>query len=76
MSEALSHFREKLAFETDAWDLNEMLQRRQERASSSNSRSETAFAQEHIPGATNFPHRTMQVDTHAHDLDQDALYVT
>ena len=34
-----------------------------------------AFAEGHIPGAVNFPHRTMNEDSTA-NLDRDALYVT
>ena len=38
-------------------------------------RSEAAYAQEHIPGAINFPHRRMNADS-TRDLDRGMLYVT
>jgi rhodanese-related sulfurtransferase len=74
LSEALSHYRAKLEFETDSWDLNEML-RAGDEIVIIDARSESAFAQEHIPGAISFPHRTMDVDTTRH-LDRATLYVT
>jgi rhodanese-related sulfurtransferase len=73
-SNTISHFRDKLSFETDAWDLNEML-RAGERVVIIDARSEAAYAQEHIPWAVNFPHRSMNAETTRH-LDRDALYVT
>jgi rhodanese-related sulfurtransferase len=74
MNEAAQHFRDKLAFETDAWDLNEML-RAGEHVVVVDARSEPSYAQEHIPHAINFPHRKMNADS-TRQLDRDALYVT
>jgi rhodanese-related sulfurtransferase len=71
---ATEYFRNKLAFETDAWDLNEML-RAGENVVVIDARSATAFAQEHIPGAVSFPHRTLNRDSTGH-FDRDTLYVT
>jgi rhodanese-related sulfurtransferase len=68
------HFRTKLAFETDAWDLNEML-RAGKKVVIIDARTETAFAQEHIPQAINFPHRTMNRESTT-KLDRNTLYVT
>jgi rhodanese-related sulfurtransferase len=73
-SEALAHYRDKLEFETDAWDLNEML-REGKGVVVIDARSEAAFAQEHIPQAVNLPHRKMNADTTS-KLDRTALYVT
>jgi rhodanese-related sulfurtransferase len=74
MSGGAEHYRNKLMFETDAWDLKDML-----RAGSKivviDARSDVAYAQEHIPGAINFPHRTMDRESTRH-LDRDTLYVT
>jgi rhodanese-related sulfurtransferase len=71
---AAEHYRNKLAYETDAWDLNESL-----RAGANvvviDARSESAFAQEHIPGAVSFPHRTMDRDSTS-NLDRNSIYVT
>jgi rhodanese-related sulfurtransferase len=74
MSEAVQHFRDKVAFETDAWDLNEML-RSGANVVVIDARSEAAFAQAHIPGAVSFPHRKMNPESTQH-LDRGALYVT
>ena len=68
-----AHFRNKLAFETDAWDLNEML------GENANvvvvdARTETAYAREHIPRAINLPHRKMNPDSTRH-LDRAALHI-
>ncbi|HEX2473504.1 MAG TPA: rhodanese-like domain-containing protein [Lacipirellulaceae bacterium] len=71
---AAAHFRSKLAFETDAWDLNEML-RAGENVVVIDARSEAAFAQEHIPHAINFPHRKMNREA-TKQLDRDTLHVT
>jgi rhodanese-related sulfurtransferase len=74
MTGAAEHFRNKLAHETDAWDLNEML-----RAGANvvvvDARTEGAFAQEHIPQAISLPHRTMSRESTKH-LTREALYVT
>jgi rhodanese-related sulfurtransferase len=74
VNQAISHFRNKLAFETDAWDLNEML-RKHAKVVVVDARSEAAYAQEHIPHAINFPHRQMNAESTRH-LDRDAFYVT
>jgi rhodanese-related sulfurtransferase len=73
-NDAVQHYREKLAFETDAWDLNEML-RNGEKVVVIDARSESAFAQEQIPGAVNFPHRKMSRESTTH-FARDVLYVT
>jgi rhodanese-related sulfurtransferase len=74
LPKALSHYRDKLDFETDAWDLNEML-REARNVVVVDARSEAAYAKEHIPGAINLPHRHMNVDSTGR-LDRSALYVT
>jgi rhodanese-related sulfurtransferase len=74
MNQAISHFRDKLAFETDAWDLNEML-RDHAKVIVIDARSEAAYAQEHIPQAINFPYRTMNAQS-TQSLDRETLYVT
>jgi rhodanese-related sulfurtransferase len=71
---AYIHFRDKLRYETDAWDLNEML-----RSGASvvviDARGEAAYNNEHIPQAISLPHRQMNVESTA-NFDQRALYVT
>ena len=53
MNAAAEHYRNKLAFETDAWDLNEMLREGHECGRHRRSIGGSLFAQEHIPGAIN-----------------------
>ena len=74
MSEAIAHYRNKLAYETDAWDLNEMV-RTGENVVIFDARSESAYDQEHIPNAVSFPHRKMNAES-TRNLDRDTLYVT
>lgn len=74
MHDAAEHFRNKLEFEADAWDVNELLRQRANIVLI-DARSETAFANEHIPHAVNHPHRKMNQESTA-QLDRGALYVT
>ncbi|MDP1538139.1 MAG: rhodanese-like domain-containing protein [Burkholderiales bacterium] len=74
MDEQLSHYANKLAFETDSWDLKVALESG-EKVLVVDARSAEAYRQEHIPGAVNIPHRTMNVETTKH-LDKTALVVT
>ena len=74
LSQALAHFRDKLAFETDAWDLNEMI-RKGANVVVIDARTEAAYAQEHIPQALNLPHRKMDVES-TRQFDRGAIYIT
>ena len=74
MKDQIQHYENKLRYETDSWDLNEAIQN-DEQVVVIDARSPEAFAEGHIPGAINLPHRTMNADSTAH-LDRDALYVT
>lgn len=74
MNEQLRYYQQKLAFETDSWDLNVALGAG-ENVIVIDARSPEAFAREHIPGARNIPHRTMNAETTA-TLDKAALIVT
>jgi rhodanese-related sulfurtransferase len=67
-------FRDKLEFETDAWDLNEMLRAGQE-VVIIDARSTDAYFAAHLPGAISLPHRTMNRESTA-GLSQTALFVT
>ncbi len=72
-TDQLSHYKSKLAFETDSWDLYEALSRN-EPVVVVDGRSAEAFAREHIPGAVNLPHR--EIDEHSTEsLDRSKLYV-
>jgi len=74
MNAAIQHYRDKLAFETDAWDLHEML-REDVNVVIIDARSEAAYTQEHIRRAISFPHRPMNPES-TQWLDSTALYVT
>src|SRR5688572_26677553 len=70
----LMHYENKLAFETDAWDLKAALDAG-EKVVIIDARSRDAFNKEHIPGAINVPHRQMNPET-TQAIDRDALVVT
>ncbi|MDE2662496.1 MAG: rhodanese-like domain-containing protein [Gemmatimonadota bacterium] len=69
----MDHYRQKLAFETDAWDLKEALDR-DDPVVVIDGRSAGAYARERIPGAVNLPHREISAETTA-SLDRSRLYV-
>jgi rhodanese-related sulfurtransferase len=68
------HFENKLAYETDSWDLKVALQAG-ENIVVIDARSPAAYQREHIPGAINIPHRTMTAETTKH-IDKAATVVT
>lgn len=70
----IAFYQEKLAYETDAWDLYQALQAG-DPIIVVDGRSAEAYKHEHIPGAINLPHRGISQDSLAH-LDKTALYVT
>jgi rhodanese-related sulfurtransferase len=74
MNAAASHFRNKLDFETDAWDLSEML-REGKNVVIVDARSAAAYFSGHLPGAINLPHRSMNQQTTIH-FSREALFVT
>ncbi len=74
MEEQLSHYANKLTYETDAWDLKVALESG-EKVVVIDTRSPEAYRKEHIEGAINIPHRTMNPDTTG-NLDKAALVVT
>ena len=74
MNEQIKHYSDKLAYETDSWDLK-VAREAGENMVVIDARSPQAFVQEHIPGAINIPHRSMSPETTAH-LDKEALIVT
>ena len=74
MDAQIEYYQNKLNYEIDSWDLYDSL------GEGANiividARSSEAFQQQHIPGALNIPHRTMNADTMAH-LDKSRDYVT
>ena len=74
MDNEMKHYEDKLAFETDSWDLKVALEAG-ENVIVIDARSAEAFAREHIPGAINIPHRMMDAGT-TKGLDRTALVVT
>jgi rhodanese-related sulfurtransferase len=77
MSEQIKHYQDKLSYEIDAADVADFFNGKTngEKMVLVDARSRDGFAKEHIPGAINFPHRTMNAET-LKSLDKDALYVT
>ncbi len=69
----LNHYKQKLAFETDSWDVYEALGKG-EPVVVVDGRSAEAYAREHIPGAVNLHHREITAETTA-GLDPAKLYV-
>jgi rhodanese-related sulfurtransferase len=74
MDEQLLHYRRKLEFEIDSWDLKVACEGG-ERITVIDARSRQAFAREHIQGAINIPHREMNRESTA-AVDRSALVVT
>ena len=74
MDDQLRHYRAKLEYEIDPWDLNEALGRG-DKILVVDTRTSDAYGRGHIPGAINIPHRTMSAATTAR-VDKDALIVT
>ena len=58
MDDQLRHYKAKLEYEIDPWDLNEALGRG-DKILLVDTRSPEAYRKSHIPGAMNIPHRTM-----------------
>ena len=74
MKDQIAHYDNKLKYETDSYDLWESITLGKD-VVVVDARSEEAFAERHIPGAVNIPHRTMDPETTDH-LDKNTLYVT
>jgi rhodanese-related sulfurtransferase len=74
MTAQLKHYEAKLAFEIDPSDLFEAMNNG-ERIVPVDARRPYAFGKEHIPGAINIPHRTMNAEN-TKTLRKDVLYVT
>ena len=74
MSEQLDHYRRKLAYEIDSWDLK-VAREAGEPITVIDTRSRQAFDQEHIPGALSLPHREMTAQSTA-SIRRDSLVVT
>ncbi len=77
MRNQIEHYQNKLEFEIDSADLAEFFQRakKDEPMVVIDARSPIGFEREHIPGAINFPHRTM-TEVSTKSLDKNVTYVT
>ncbi len=71
---AMAHLDQKLALTTDCSDVYHDLEHGVDGIVVVDARSTEAFARGHIPGAINFPHRTMNAQTTA-SLDRSKTYV-
>jgi rhodanese-related sulfurtransferase len=74
MDEQILHYRRKLEFEIDSWDLK-VAREAGERITVIDSRSRQAHAREHIPGAISLPHREMSAASTA-GIGRGSLVVT
>ena len=74
MNDQLEHYRRKLQYEIDSWDLK-IARESGGHVTVIDVRAAAAFAKEHIPGAINIPHREMTKETTA-AIDRNGLVVT
>ena len=73
MSEQQAHYRRKLDYEIDSWDLK-VAREAGEAVTVIDARARQAHAREHIPGAISLPHREMTAQTTAH-IERTSLLV-
>ena len=74
MKNQIQHYSDKLAYEIESSDLHTLMIENA-KVIVIDARKPEVYTIEHIPGAINIPHRTMNPETIAH-LDRDALIVT
>jgi len=74
MTDQLRHYENKLAYETDSWDLMVAMSNK-ENIIVIDARAVNAYDKEHIPGAINLHHSLMDNKT-TENLDKKALIVT
>jgi rhodanese-related sulfurtransferase len=68
------HFESQLAFETDCWDVNEAIRRKEGGFVVLDVRSPALYAASHVPGAVNLPHARI-VERNLAVYPQDTLFV-
>ena len=73
-SETTTMMGDKLRFHTDSWDLSVDLKAALADIVVMDARPSAAYSAGHIPGAVNFPHREMNVETTS-SLDRSKVYV-
>ncbi len=74
MNEQIKYYENKLKYEMDPSDLFDAINN-SEKIVVIDARKPQGFESEHIPGAINFPHRTMNEES-TKQLDKNILYVT
>lgn len=74
-AQTADYMRHKLSFHADAWDVAEDLRNGVDALVVIDTRSPELYAKGHVPGAINFPHRTMDAASTA-KLDRSKVYVT
>ena len=72
-TDQLNHYKSKLDFEMDSWDVHESLSNG-EPLVVVDGRSAEAYAREHIPGSISLPHRRINADSTA-SLDRSRTHV-
>jgi rhodanese-related sulfurtransferase len=73
MNDQIAYYQNKLAFEVDSSDLLKAMENFEDFVPL-DTRQPAKYENEHIPGAINIPHRTMNEKTTAH-LDRSKTYV-
>ncbi len=73
--EQIAHYKHKLQYEIDSWDLHQSIQNK-EPIVIIDARSFEAYKNEHIPAAINFPHRSITKESAEERLDFSIQYVT
>lgn len=73
MNDQIAYYQNKLAYEVDSWDLLKAMEKGEDLVPL-DTRQPATYENEHIPGAINIPHRTMNETTTAH-LDRSKTYV-
>lgn len=72
--DALAHFKRRLTFETDCWDVHDALSRGADDFVVLDVRSPELYEAWHVPGAINLPHARI-VERNLTDWDEDTLFV-
>lgn len=73
--EAIRHFEQSFAFETDCWDTHEALTSGSPGFVLLDVRSPALYAKGHVPGAVNLPHGKI-VESKMSQWSKDTLFVT
>lgn len=74
MNDQIKYYENKLKYETDSWDLYEAIKKNYN-VVVIDTRLYEVFLQEHIPGAINLPHRSMNLEN-TNGFNKEALYIT